>query len=394
MAIVVGLSLLDLFFLALVISFLTLFVFITVMLWLYIRYGHLPIVRQKRGLERLVFKFERNLQAEQNNRQAAIKERGRLFQAEKNEIDTALKTLQKNHIENGLANSSIKEAAIPGLGPKLKERLAGYGILSAAHVNDKISELPNFGEAKCQALLGWRSAVTMSVESTKPGSLPHEQLEPIKQKYEALQDKNNAIERKALASEELLEHELMLLKPRLRGLASITFLGYLSRSLASRGIIAALIAFVLIVTQVVSSVSATGSAIIASIPMTTATPTITFMPTNTSIPTATVIPPQTFTPTITDTPAITFTPTVTNTSAETFTPLPTFTLRPTNTPTIAPPSGGGGNSGNCHPSYPAVCIPPPPPDLDCGDISYRRFQVLSPDPHNFDGDSDGVGCES
>ncbi|MEK6256366.1 MAG: thermonuclease family protein [Chloroflexota bacterium] len=51
-------------------------------------------------------------------------------------------------------------------------------------------------------------------------------------------------------------------------------------------------------------------------------------------------------------------------------------------------------SGNCHPSYPTVCIPPPPPDLNCKDIPYRRFTVLKPDPHGFDGDNDGVGCES
>ncbi|MPZ50846.1 MAG: nuclease [Dehalococcoidia bacterium] len=50
--------------------------------------------------------------------------------------------------------------------------------------------------------------------------------------------------------------------------------------------------------------------------------------------------------------------------------------------------------GNCHPSYPTVCIPPPPPDLDCGDIAQRRFTVLAPDPHRFDADSDGIGCES
>lgn len=48
----------------------------------------------------------------------------------------------------------------------------------------------------------------------------------------------------------------------------------------------------------------------------------------------------------------------------------------------------------CDPSYPTVCIPPPPPDLDCGDISYRRFTVLAPDPHHFDADHDGIGCES
>lgn len=52
-------------------------------------------------------------------------------------------------------------------------------------------------------------------------------------------------------------------------------------------------------------------------------------------------------------------------------------------------------SGNCHPAYPTVCIPPPPPDLDCRDIPHRRFRVLPPDPHRLDGrDQDGIGCES
>jgi micrococcal nuclease len=50
--------------------------------------------------------------------------------------------------------------------------------------------------------------------------------------------------------------------------------------------------------------------------------------------------------------------------------------------------------GNCDPAYPDVCIPPPPPDLDCKDIPYRRFRVLPPDPHHFDSDGDGIGCES
>ena len=49
---------------------------------------------------------------------------------------------------------------------------------------------------------------------------------------------------------------------------------------------------------------------------------------------------------------------------------------------------------NCDPSYPGVCIPPYPPDLDCGDIPQKNFTVLQPDPHRFDGDKDGIGCES
>lgn len=49
---------------------------------------------------------------------------------------------------------------------------------------------------------------------------------------------------------------------------------------------------------------------------------------------------------------------------------------------------------NCDPAYPDVCIAPPPPDLDCADVPDRRFRVLPPDPHHFDGDGDGIGCES
>jgi len=52
------------------------------------------------------------------------------------------------------------------------------------------------------------------------------------------------------------------------------------------------------------------------------------------------------------------------------------------------------NENNCDPSYPTVCIPSPPPDLDCGDIPHKKFVVIQPDPHRFDGDKDGVGCES
>jgi hypothetical protein len=59
-----------------------------------------------------------------------------------------------------------------------------------------------------------------------------------------------------------------------------------------------------------------------------------------------------------------------------------------------PPPGGA----KCAASYPTVCIPPPPPDLNCADIPYKNFRVrwdvADPDPHHFDGNRDGVGCES
>jgi micrococcal nuclease len=58
---------------------------------------------------------------------------------------------------------------------------------------------------------------------------------------------------------------------------------------------------------------------------------------------------------------------------------------------LAPEPGSGSE---CDPSYPTVCIPSLPADLDCGDIQYRRFEVLPPDRHGFDGNKDGVGCQN
>jgi micrococcal nuclease len=54
---------------------------------------------------------------------------------------------------------------------------------------------------------------------------------------------------------------------------------------------------------------------------------------------------------------------------------------------------GADRNARCDPSYPTVCIPPPPPDLDCSDVRFRSFAVRPPDPHRFDGNGDGVGCE-
>ncbi len=67
-------------------------------------------------------------------------------------------------------------------------------------------------------------------------------------------------------------------------------------------------------------------------------------------------------------------------------PPTTTTTIPVTVPPTLPPK--------CDPSYPTVCIPSPPPDLNCDDIPYKRFKVLQPDPHHFDRDKDGVGCES
>lgn len=51
------------------------------------------------------------------------------------------------------------------------------------------------------------------------------------------------------------------------------------------------------------------------------------------------------------------------------------------------------NVQNCDPSYPDFCIPSPPPDLDCNDISQKDFTVRGSDPHKFDLDGNSKGCQ-
>ena len=126
----------------------------------------------------------------------------------------------------------------------------------------------------------------------------------------------------------------------------------------------------------------------------TATMTTTAAPTatETAAATATETATPTATPTITATPTQTATPSSTPTSTTTLTPTSTPTATPTKTPTAtATPTR---DPKKCHPSYPDHCIPPPPPDLNCDDIPWTNFTVLPPDPHGFDGNKNGIGCET
>jgi hypothetical protein len=119
----------------------------------------------------------------------------------------------------------------------------------------------------------------------------------------------------------------------------------------------------------------------------------------------TLEPTQSATPQPTPEPAEAPTVVPTPTQAPEPTPAPTQAPQPTQPPapepTEPPPEPTPPPEpieepppANCDPSYPDFCIPPPPPDLNCPDIPQKNFTVLQPDPHGFDGNKNGVGCES
>ena len=132
-------------------------------------------------------------------------------------------------------------------------------------------------------------------------------------------------------------------------------------------------------------------------------------PTESTAQTTPIIPPTTTASSTTTTQATTTTSRVTTTTAAVTTTLPatTTTLPSTTTTTTAvatttlpvtttslpPTTTTTTASQNCDDAYPDFCIPPPPPDLNCGDIPQKNFTVLPPDPHGFDGGKDdGIGC--
>jgi endonuclease YncB( thermonuclease family) len=55
---------------------------------------------------------------------------------------------------------------------------------------------------------------------------------------------------------------------------------------------------------------------------------------------------------------------------------------------LAPQPSGTGCASGYDP-----CVPPAPPDLDCADVD-GPVRITGDDPHGFDADGDGIGCDS
>ena len=103
------------------------------------------------------------------------------------------------------------------------------------------------------------------------------------------------------------------------------------------------------------------------------------------VTTTTVAPTTTTSTTSTTIPAVATTVRPATTVATTRTPL--ATAAPRNAAPV--PAVGGG----CDPNYAGACIPSGP-DVDCGEITAKRFRVVGDDVHRLDADNDGIACES
>ena len=70
-----------------------------------------------------------------------------------------------------------------------------------------------------------------------------------------------------------------------------------------------------------------------------------------------------------------------------------FVILPTALPPLAP-TFSAPLPISCDPAYPDFCLAPGIADLDCAAMLPQvSFRVFQPDPHGFDRDKDGIGCE-
>jgi len=237
MIIVFSLIALRFHIVALGIAFLMLFLSSFFLLWLYKRYQVSPPVKEKRELQRRAIQLQQQLAEEGQRLNETQKRREHLLRKEQTGREATLFNLQKHHIEKGLATYQIKDAVIPGVEPRLKERLAGSGIHTALDVTEEaVSQLAELGAVNRAALMSWRSTHYIELDATKPLKLPDYQLEYIQKKFRRLHAANDEKGKLAADYHQQITAALNANERRLKQLAPITFRGYLVNALSSKSI--------------------------------------------------------------------------------------------------------------------------------------------------------------
>jgi DNA-binding helix-hairpin-helix protein with protein kinase domain len=192
------------------------------------RYQALDVVQEKRRLQHEANRLQEKLVIVQKSLTETKERREHLLHKEQFGLEATLRNQQIYHIEKGLSSCLVKDAALPGLSPELKERLETAGIRTALDVSDEaISQVTGMDAASREALLQWRSSLHKQFEATQPVKLPDHQLEYIQKKFNRSHARNDEKERNLTEILAQFEGELHTIQHRLEQFHSITFRGYL-----------------------------------------------------------------------------------------------------------------------------------------------------------------------
>ncbi len=424
---VVCLRLLDLQWPALVVSSLTLILFLASLLWLYSRYRSTRLIQEKIKLERLYAKFEKNLQREEDVIRAAILERERLVLAEREELALATSTLHEERIgqkyqklqeQNGASESLARASRelltreLNSFAPRLKQ-LAPFNFslyLSRALSSDTLA-----GGLLTVLLLGMQIVSSVSAAGTmRTVALVSSPLPPTLTDNPTLAFTPTASKTVPSSDTAQPAHTITILPP---GLANCIPQDTSSESGLVIGVVDGDTIDVIIngqaqrVRYIGVNTPEQGQPFyeeaLAFNQNLVLNKTVTLLKDTSEVDTYErllryVVVEEIFVnQALVDmgyAEASAYAPDTACVSVLESAQRQAQTAKvglwlATPVDFLAPVTGGETAAAACDPSYPGVCIPPAPPDLDCGDVDFERFQVVQPDPHGFDRDRDGVGCE-
>lgn len=135
-------------------------------------------------------------------------------QAVSDEISKTLQARQNQFIKDYLSRSRISDAAISGIGNKLKARLRASGISTAAEVEHwRVTAVEGIGTNKGNELVFWRDSLIAIAKRQMPTALVQSELNDIKQKYESqkrhLEVQRDATQRSLTAQEQALKDQYL-----------------------------------------------------------------------------------------------------------------------------------------------------------------------------------------
>ena len=110
-----------------------------------------------------------------------------LSAAEQSERALVLLSIQTQHVKDSLQRQPLARANISGIGPKLIERLAEVGVVTAAEVSRaRLFRASGIGPKRAAALMQWRESIERKAHASMPKALPPAEDQRLRAKYALL----------------------------------------------------------------------------------------------------------------------------------------------------------------------------------------------------------------
>ncbi len=202
--------------------------------FLFLRYSFLPVVKEKKAIVNEKTKLANKIIKNQSKLAEIDRAIDSNQASEENEIEGALRKMHEEYIENGLRAEKIETADIPGVGPKLKERLKANRINTAADVGSHVQAIDGFGAAKVQAIENWKQSILLQLASTRPKKLPGSQLNEIQQKHGRQRDHLTKSRESYQLQHTALDLELNSINRNLQSFTGVDFVNFISNNLLKK----------------------------------------------------------------------------------------------------------------------------------------------------------------